>query len=120
MKSRYSILLGMVVVTGSLLITNKIFLNNTNSVSNLFVLILLFGGYITTYTSNIGKSRVALIAGIGVSILLITYQLSMDKSVLLNPLNTISFLIIPGFIMLIGGFLAKLTQKEIYPMLSHN
>ncbi|MGB9200266.1 hypothetical protein [Methanobacterium sp.] len=63
------------------------------------------------------KSRVALIAGIGVSILLIFYQLFVDKLYGSGSLNLIAFLIIPGFVMLIGGFIAKITKNEFKHLL---
>ena len=91
--------------------------SNATDLTLIFTAILLVGGYITTYTSNIRKSRVTLIAGLGVSILLIIYQLFMDKLYGTGSLNLIAFLIIPGFIMVIGGFIAKITKNEVKHLL---
>jgi hypothetical protein len=117
MKSRYSILLGMGIVIGLLFVVNIVLWDHYMITSDLFLFILLAGGYIVTYTSNIGKSRIAMISGIGISILLITNQLFLDKTNL-SSVALISFLIIPGFIMLIGGFIAKLTKKEMDNLLN--
>ncbi|MGB7968467.1 MAG: hypothetical protein WCF28_02705 [Methanobacterium sp.] len=117
MKSRYSILLGVGTVIGLFFLVTMINSNNANDLTYIFTGILLVGGYITTYTSNIKKSRVALIAGIGVSILLILYQLFVDKLYGSGLLNLIAFLIIPGFVMLIGGFIAKITKNEFKHLL---
>jgi hypothetical protein len=102
MKSRYSILLGMGIVIGLFFLVNLVIWDNTTIATDLFLVILLVGGYMATYTSNIQKSRVALISGMGVSILLIIYQLFINKIVSSIPVNLISFVIIPGFVMLIG------------------
>ena len=72
-----------------------------------------------TYTSNIQKARVALISGIGVSILLIIYQLFINKVVSSVSVDLLSFLIIPGFVMLIGGFIAKNTKHEMDTLLNN-
>ena len=117
MKSRYSILLGVGTVIGLFFLVTMINSNNATDLTYIFTGILLVGGYITTYTSNIKKSRVALIAGIGVSILLIFYQLFVDKLYGSGSLNLIAFLIIPGFVMLIGGFIAKITKNEFKHLL---
>jgi len=119
MKSRYSILLGIGMVIGLLFIVNIIIWDNPSVTTDLFLVILLAGGYITTYTSNIGKSRVALISGIGVSILLITYQLFINKTTSSSLVALISFLIIPGFVMLIGGFIAKNTKVKMATLLNN-
>lgn len=118
MKSRYSISLGIATVLILFFMVSLINLENPVDQTYLFTIILLVGGYITTYTSNIRKSRVALIAGIGVSILLILYQLFINKTVLSGSVNLISFLIIPGFIMVIGGFIAKITKNEMKYLLN--
>jgi hypothetical protein len=117
MKSRYSILLSVGTVTGLFYLITMFNSNNATDLTVIFTAILLVGGYVATYTSNIGKSRVALIAGLGVSILLIIYQLFMDKLYGTGSINLIVFLIIPGFIMLIGGFIAKITKNEVKHLL---
>ena len=119
MKSRYSILLGIGIVIVLFFIINLVIWGNTSIPADLFLVILLVGGYTATYTSNIQKSRVALISGIGVSILLIIYQLFINKIVSSVPVNLISFLIIPGFFMLIGGFIAKITKNEMDNLLKN-
>jgi hypothetical protein len=43
--------------------------------------------------------------------LLIIYQLIIDRLYGSGSLNLVAFLIIPGFVMLIGGFIAKITKK---------
>ena len=119
MKSRYSILLGIGIVIGLFFIVNLVIWDNTALPTDLFLVILLVGGYAATYTSNIKKSRVALISGIGVSILLIIYQLFINKIVSSVSVNLISFVIIPGFVMLIGGFIAKSTKNEMDSLLKN-
>ncbi len=118
MKSRYSISLGIATVLILFFMVSLINWENPMDQTYLFTIILLVGGYITTYTSNIRKSRVALIAGMGVSILLILYQLFINKTVLSGSVSLISFLIIPGFIMVIGGFIAKITKNEMKYLLN--
>jgi hypothetical protein len=118
MKSRYSILLGIGIVIGLFFMVNLVIWDNTTLPTDLFLVILLVGGYIATYTSNIQKSRVALISGIGVSILLIIYQLFINKIGSVS-VNLISFVIIPGFVMLIGGFIAKNTKNEMDNLLKN-
>ena len=117
MKSRYSILLGIVTVIGFFFLVTMIDSNNATYLTYIFTGILLVGGYITTYTSNINKSRVALIAGLGVSILLIVYQLFIDKLYGAGSFDLVAFLIIPGLIMLLGGFIAKITKNEVKHLL---
>ena len=117
MKSRYSILLGVGTVIGLFFLVSLVNSSNANYLTYIFAGILLVGGYITTYTSNIKKSRVALIAGLGVSVVLIVYQLFVDKLYGSGSLNLIAFLIIPEFIMLIGGFIAKITKNEFKHLL---
>jgi peptidoglycan/LPS O-acetylase OafA/YrhL len=117
MRSRYSILLGVGTVIGLFFLVILVNSSNATYLTYIFAGILLVGGYITTYTSNIKKSRVALIAGLGVSIILIVYQLFIDKLYGSGSLNLIAFLIIPGFIMLIGGFIAKITKNEFKHLL---
>ena len=119
MKSRYSILLGIGIVIGLFFVVNLVIWDNTTLPTDLLLVILLVGGYTATYTSNIQKSRVALISGIGVSILLIIYQLFINKIVSSVPVNLISFVIIPGFVMLIGGFIAKITKNEMDNLLKN-
>ena len=118
MKSRYSILLGLGFVIGLFFMVNLVILDNLWVTTGLFLVILLAGGYITTYSSNIGKSRVALISGIGVSIILIIYQLFINKTSSTSEVSLISFLIIPGFFMLIGGFVAKNTKVKMTNLLN--
>ena len=117
MKSRYSISLGIGFVIGLFFLVNLVIWNNIILTTDLFLIILLAGGYISTYTSNIGKSRVALISGIGVSILLIIYQLLFNRASS-NEVDLISFLIVPGFVMLIGGFIAKNTKIQMHKLLN--
>ena len=119
MKSRYSILLGIGIVIGLFFIVNLVMWDDTALPTDLFLFILLVGGYTATYTSNIQKSRVALISGIGVSILLIIYQLFINKIVSSVSVNLISFVLIPGFVMLIGGFIAKSTKNEMDSLLKN-
>ena len=119
MKSRYSILLGIGFVIGLFFIVNLVIWDNSYVTTDLFLVILLAGGYITTYTSNIGKSRVALISGIGVSIILVIYQLFINKTSSTSEVSLISFLIIPGFLMLIGGFVAKNTKVKMTNLLNN-
>lgn len=118
MKSRYSILLGLGFVIGLFFMVNLVIWDNLWVTTDLFLVILLAGGYITTYSSNIGKSRVALISGIGVSIILIIYQLFINKTSSTSEVSLISFLIIPGFSMLIGGFVAKNTKVKMTNLLN--
>jgi peptidoglycan/LPS O-acetylase OafA/YrhL len=117
MKSRYSILLGAGTVIGLFFLVTLANSSNTTYLTFIFTGILLVGGYIATYTSNIKKSRVALIAGLLVSVLLIIYQLFIDKLYGSGSLNLVAFLIIPGFIMLMGGFIAKITKNEFKHLL---
>ena len=117
MKSRYSILLGVGTVMGLFFLVTMVNSNNTTDLTYIFTGILLVGGYITTYTSNIKKSRLALIAGIGVSMILIVYQLFIDKLYGSGSLNLVAFLIIPGLVMIIGGFIAKITKNEFKHLL---
>ena len=117
MKSRYSILLGLGTVIGLFFLVTLFNSNNAIDLTYIFTGVLLVGGYLTTYTSNIKKSRVALIAGIGVSMILIVYQLFIDKLYGSGSLNLVTFLIIPGFVMLIGGFIAKITKNEFKHLL---
>lgn len=91
--------------------------NNASYLTYIFTGILLVGEYITTYTSNINKSRVALITGLGVSILLIVYQLFIDKLYGAGSFDLIAFLTITGLIMLLGGFIAKITKNEVKHLL---
>ena len=119
MKSRYSILLGMGIVIGLFILVNLVIWDIANLPTNILLVILLVGGYMATYTSNIRKSRVALISGMGVSILLIIYQLFINKIVNYVSVNLISFVIIPGFVMLIGGFIAKITKHETDTLLNN-
>ena len=119
MKSRYSILLGIGFVIGLFFIVNLVIRDNSYVTTDLFLVILLAGGYITTYTSNIGKSRVALISGIGVSIILVIYQLFINKTSSTSEVSLISFLIISGFLMLIGCFVAKNTKVKMTNLLNN-
>ncbi len=117
MRSRYSILLGAGTVIGLFFLVTLVNSSSTTYLTYILTGILLVGGYIATYTSNIKKSRVALIAGLVVSILLIVYQLFIDKLYGSGSLNLVAFLIIPGFIMAIGGFIAKITKNEFKHLL---
>lgn len=118
MKSIYNISLGIGFVIGLFFLVNLVIWNKPTLSTDLFLVILLVGGYISTYTSNIGKSRVALISGICVSILLIIYQLLFNRAST-NEVDLISFLIIPGFVMLIGGFIAKNTKVQMHRFLNN-
>ena len=118
MKNRYSILLGIGFVIGLFFMVNLVIWDNSWVKTDLFLVILLAGGYITTYSSNIGKSRVALISGIGVSIILIIYQLFINKTSSTSEVSLISFLIVPGFFMIIGGFVAKNTKVKMTNLLN--
>ena len=119
MKSRYSILLSTGIVIGVMFLANLIIWENPPLTTDLFLAILLAGGYIATYTSNVGKSRVALISDICVSIVLIIYQLFINKSNSASFVDLISFLIIPGLIMLIGGYIAKITKIQMDILLNN-
>jgi hypothetical protein len=119
MKSRYSILLGTGIVIGFMFLVNLTIWDNPPLTTDLFLFILLAGGYITTYTSNIGKSRIALISGICVSVVLIIYQLFINKTYSSSFVDLISFLIIPGSIMVIGGFIAKITKIQMDTLLNN-
>jgi hypothetical protein len=111
MKSRYSIILGAGIVSGIFLFFNGIFATNSSLVTNLFVLTLLAGGYMVTYTSNIGKTRIAIFSGVGVGLTLIIYQAVVNKTLETSLLT--SYLLMPAFFMMIGGFTAKLTKHQM-------
>jgi hypothetical protein len=49
--------------------------------------------------------------------ILIVHQLFIDKLYGSGSLNLVAFLIIPGFVMLIGGFTAKITKNEFKHLL---
>jgi drug/metabolite transporter (DMT)-like permease len=119
MKSRYSILLSSGIVLGVMFLANIFISENPPLTTDLFLFILFAGGYIATYTSDIGKSRVALISGICVSIVLIIYQLFINKSYSASLVALISFLIIPGVIMVIGGYIAKITKIQMDTFLNN-
>lgn len=108
MKYRYSILSGIVIVSGLLIATYPIFFNDPSIASILFILILLIGGYAATSLSTIKKARIGLISGLGVSVVLILYFMLHKKIVPVSSLTLVSSLIIPGFTMYIGGLIAKL------------
>ena len=110
-------LLGAGIVISLFFLVTLVNSSNATYLTYIFAGILLVGGYIATYTSNIKKSRVALIAGLVVSILLIVYQLFIDKLYGSGSLNLVAFLVIPGFIMMIGGFIAKITKNEFKHLL---
>jgi hypothetical protein len=119
MKSRYSILLSVGIVLGVMFLAYLVIWENPPLTTDLFLIILLVGGYIATYTSNVGKSRVALISGVCVSIVLIIYQLFINKSYSASLVALISFLIIPGVIMVIGGYIAKITKIQMDTLLNN-
>ncbi|MBZ2166446.1 hypothetical protein [Methanobacterium spitsbergense] len=119
MKSRYSILLATGIVIGFIFLVNLVILNNPPLTTDLFLFILIVGGYIATYTSNIGKSRIALISGMCVSVVLIIYQLFVNKTYSSSFVDFICFLIIPGLIMVIGGFIAKITKIQMDTLLNN-
>ncbi len=108
MKYCYSILSGIVIVMGLLLVVYPVFFSDPSILPILFISILFLGGYVATSLSKSKKARVGLISGLGVSALLLCYILLHKKTVPTSSLDLISSLIIPAFIMCIGGFIAKL------------
>jgi hypothetical protein len=110
-------ILGTGVVSGLFLFFNAIFWSNSTVVTNLFIVTLLLGGYMVTYTSNIGKTRLAIFSGIGVGITLIIYQAVVNKTLETSLLT--SYLLMPAFFMMIGGFTAKLTREPMDELLSN-
>lgn len=112
MRIRYSILLGTVVVSGLFFLADAIFWNNNSITTNLFIIILLLGGYLVTYTSNTVKSRTAIFSGFMVGIVLIAYQIIINR-VSVDAVSLIGYMILPGFFMMIGGFTAKITKKQM-------
>ena len=117
MRSRYSVILGTGIVSGFFLFFNAIFWSNSTLVTNLFMVTLLIGGYMVTYTSNIGKTRLAIFSGIGVGITLIIYQAVVNKTLETSLLT--SYLLMPAFFMMLGGFTAKLTREQMDELLSN-
>ena len=65
MRSRYSMLLGAGIVISLFFLVTLVNSSNATYLTYIFAGILLVGGYIATYTSNIKKSRVALIGRAG-------------------------------------------------------
>ena len=112
MRNRYSILLGTVMVSSLFFLANAIFWNNNSITTNLFIIILIAGGYIVTYTSSTLKSRTAIFSGFTVGMVLIVYQILINR-VSIDPVNWIGYVILPGFFMMIGGFTAKITKKQM-------
>lgn len=112
MRNRYSIIFGTVMVTGLLFLVETVVHNNNSLTTNLFIIILLAVGYIVTYTSSTLKTRTAIFSGFSVGIIIMIYQLLFNRSVL-DPTILIAYLILPGFFMMIGGFTAKITKKQI-------
>jgi hypothetical protein len=117
MKSTYSLILGAGIVSGIFLFFNGLFPSNSTLVTNIFILALLVGGYMVTYTSNIGKTRTAIFSGVGVGLILIIYQAVVNKTLETSLLT--SYLIMPAFFMMLGGFTAKLTKNQMDELLKN-
>jgi hypothetical protein len=118
MKNLYSIFIGTVMVSGLFFLVDTAFYNNNSLVTNLFIIILILGGYFVTYTSNTLKTRTAIFSGASVGIVLIVYQISFNLSAF-DPLAIVGYIMLPGFFMMIGGFSAKITQKQMEELVDH-
>lgn len=118
MRNRYSILLGTVVVSGLFFLSDTIFWNNSSITTNLFILTLLAGGYLVTYTSSTVKSRTAIFSGFTVGIVLIIYQILFNK-MSVNPAGLLGYMVLPGFFMMLGGFTAKVTKNQMSELVDH-
>lgn len=118
MRNLYSIFLGTSMVTGLFFLVDAVFYNNNSLTTNLFIIILLLGGYVVTYTSSTSKTRTAILSGLLVGIGLMIYQLIFNRAAI--ELTVIAaYFILPGFFMMIGGFTAKLTNKQLKELLDH-
>lgn len=118
MRNRYSIFLGTVIVAGLFFLVDSIFYNNNSLTTNLFIIILLLGGYVVTYTSSTLKTRTAIFSGLSVGMVLMIYQLIFNRSAI-GLTVILAYFILPGFFMMIGGFTAKLTNKQMKELLDH-
>ncbi|MTK64638.1 MAG: hypothetical protein F8N15_08970 [Methanobacterium sp.] len=118
MKNLYSIFLGAVMVTGLFFLVDTLFYNNNSLTTNLFIIILLLGGYVVTYTSSTLKTRTAIFSGLLVGMVLMIYQLIFNRSAIEMAVIG-AYFILPGFFMMIGGFTAKLTNKQLKELLDH-
>ncbi len=106
------------MVTGLFFLVDAIFFNNNPITTNLFIIILLAGGYLVTYKSKNIKTRNAIFAGFSVGMVLIIYQLFTNRS-MVDVLNVLGYLFLPGFFMMIGGFTAKITKKQMDELVGH-
>ncbi|SCG85961.1 hypothetical protein [Methanobacterium congolense] len=113
MKNRYSILSGTVIVLGLFILLNTVFWDNPTVLTDSFVLVLIMGGFVATFTSPGTKARAGLISGLGVSIILIPYTLINSTFVPVTAGTLLNLLVLPGFMMCIGGYIAKLVKMEI-------
>lgn len=118
MRNRYSIILGSLMVSGLFFLVETVFYNNNTLTTNLFIVILMLGGYFVTYTSSTIKTRTAIFSGFFVGMVLLVYQLVFNRSAM-DPTGIIGFFILPGFFMMIGGFTAKITQKQVVKFTDH-
>ena len=118
MRNLYSIFLGTFMVAGLFFLVDALFYSNNSLTTNLFIIILVLGGYLVTYTSNTLKTRTAIFSGFFVGIVLIVYQIIFNSSAF-DPLAMVGYLLLPGFFMMIGGFSAKITQKQMEELVDH-
>jgi hypothetical protein len=118
MRNRNSILLGTIMVSGLFFLVDTVFYNNNTLTTNLFIIILALGGYFVTYTSSTLKTRTAIFSGFFVGMVLMVYQLVFNRSAI-NIMGIIGFFILPGFFMMIGGFTAKITRKQVDELIEH-
>jgi hypothetical protein len=118
MKNGYSILLGTFMVSGLFFLVDSVFYNNNALITNLFIVILALGGYFVTYTSNTLKTRTAIFSGFFVGMVLMVYQLIFNRSSL-DLLGIVGYFVLPGFFMMIGGFTAKITKKQMNEVIHH-
>ena len=118
MKNIYSILTGTFMVAGLFFLVKTIFFNNNSITTNLFIVILIAGGYLVTYKSNNVKTRNAIFAGFSVGMILIIYQLLTNRS-MVDILSVVGYLLLPGFFMMIGGFAAKISKKQMDELIDH-
>jgi len=113
MKNRYSILLGMGIVMGISIPLDTFLWYNSTLLTDLFIVSLFMGGFVSTFTSPGTKARVGLISGLGVSFIFTAYTLMNSTTVPVSLGILMSSLILPGVIMCIGGYLAKLVKMEM-------
>ena len=114
MKNRYSILLGMGIVLGISIPLDTFLWYNSTLLTDLFIVILLMGGFVSTFTSPGTKARVGLLSGLGVSLILTAYTIMNSAVVPVSLGILMSSLILPGVIMCIGGYIAKLVKMEMH------